>query len=126
MKAMKEDKMQGVKVVKEPVPLKDGVDKVTGIAQFVADVQFPGMLHVKCVRSPYAHAEIVRIDTSKAEKLPGVVDILTFKDTPERPLAHGAGRSIHPHRMLDNKVRCVMDEVVAVAAVDEYTAMDAV
>ena len=50
----------------------DGVDKVTGRAQFGADMALPGMLWAKVVRSPHAHAKIVKIDASRALKLPGV------------------------------------------------------
>ena len=113
-----EDMGTAYKEIGRAVKLSDGLDKVTGSAKYVADIQFPGMLYVKTLRSPYAHAEIVSIDTSKAAELPGVVDILTYRDSPERQLAHGAGRSIHPH--------CVGDEVAVVAATDVYTALDAI
>jgi CO/xanthine dehydrogenase Mo-binding subunit len=58
----------------------DGVDKVTGRARFGADVTAPGMLHAAIVRSPHAHARIIRIDTSKAEGLDGVKGIVTRAD----------------------------------------------
>jgi CO/xanthine dehydrogenase Mo-binding subunit len=60
----------------------DGVDKVTGRATFGADMVLPGMLWGKVKRSPHAHARIVKIDTSKAEKLPGVKAVLTAEDLP--------------------------------------------
>ena len=50
----------------------DGVDKVTGRARFGADYNLPGQLHGKVLRSPHAHAKLVSVDVSKAEKLPGV------------------------------------------------------
>ncbi len=64
----------------------DALDKVLGRAQFIADLarQFPGLLQVKVLRSPYAHARIVSIDTSEAERLPGVRAVVTGKDCPER------------------------------------------
>ena len=61
----------------------DGVDKVTGRAVYGADVQLPRMAHGKIVRSPFAHARIVSIDTSQAEALPGVLAVATSKDLPE-------------------------------------------
>ena len=61
----------------------DGVDKVTGRAVFAADTRASGMLWGKILRSPHAHARIVSIDTSKAEKLPGVLAVVTAKDFPE-------------------------------------------
>ena len=61
----------------------DGVDKVTGRAIYAADTRTAGMLWGKVLRSPHAHARIVSIDTSKAEKLAGVQAVLTAKDLPE-------------------------------------------
>ncbi len=63
----------------------DGVDKVTGAAQFGADMALPGMLWGKVKRSPYAHARIKAIDTSKALKLPGVRAVATAADFPDIP-----------------------------------------
>ena len=60
----------------------DGVEKVTGVARYGADIQLTGMLHGKVLRSPHAHAIIKSIDTSKAEALPGVTAVLTAKDFP--------------------------------------------
>jgi CO/xanthine dehydrogenase Mo-binding subunit len=63
----------------------DGVEKVTGRAQFGADMKMAGMLWGKVLRSPHAHAKIISIDTSKAEKLPGVRAVITTKDFPHIP-----------------------------------------
>ncbi|MGB2695042.1 MAG: molybdopterin cofactor-binding domain-containing protein, partial [Dehalococcoidia bacterium] len=60
----------------------DGIDKVTGRAQYGADIRLPGMLHGRILRSPHAHANIKRIDTSKAEALEGVKAIVTGADMP--------------------------------------------
>jgi len=62
----------------------DGVPKVTGTAQYGADFSLPGMLWGQILRSPHAHARIRKIDTSKAEKLPGVKAVMTAKDLPEQ------------------------------------------
>ena len=60
----------------------DGADKVTGKAVYTGDVHLPGMLHGKILRSPHAHARIVSIDTSEAEKMPGVLAVATARDLP--------------------------------------------
>ena len=70
------------RVVGKPVPRVDGKVKVTGTAVFADDLALPGMLHGKLLRSPYAHARITGIDTSRAEKLPGVRGVITGKDFP--------------------------------------------
>ena len=61
----------------------DGFDKVTGKAAYGADVNLPGMLHAKALRSPHAHAAIKSIDTSRAEAHPGVRAVITAADFPE-------------------------------------------
>jgi CO/xanthine dehydrogenase Mo-binding subunit len=92
--------------------------KVTGRAQYLADMTVPGMLHGKILRSPFPHARIVRIDASKAAKLPGVVAVLTRDD-----ILHDEG--IEPFYgpvfkdqtiVATEKVRHVGDPVAAVAA----------
>ena len=60
----------------------DGVDKVTGRANYGADFHLPGMLHGKVLRSPHAHARIRSIDTSAAEALDGVFAVVTGDDFP--------------------------------------------
>ena len=62
----------------------DGVPKVTGVAQYGADLAMPGMLVGRVLRSPHAHARIRSIDTSKAEALPGVKAVVTAADLPEQ------------------------------------------
>ena len=57
----------------------DGLEKVNGVAKYGADIQIAGLLHGKILRSPYAHARIRSIDTSKAEALPGVTAVVTSK-----------------------------------------------
>ena len=84
----------------------DSPDKVSGKARYTYDVKRPGMLFGKMVRSPYAHARVVSIDISAAEKMPGVKAIEIVQK--QGSTVHWAG-----------------DEVVAVAAVDEATAEDA-
>jgi xanthine dehydrogenase molybdenum-binding subunit len=60
----------------------DGLEKVTGAAKYGADIQLPGLIFGKILRSPHAHARILSIDTSEAEKLPGVLAVVTHNDFP--------------------------------------------
>jgi CO/xanthine dehydrogenase Mo-binding subunit/CO/xanthine dehydrogenase FAD-binding subunit len=109
-------------VVGKDVPRTDAVPKVTGAAQYVADLQFSGMLHAAVLRSPHPHARIVSIDTSAAA-MPGVKAVATGADTAKRKW--GAFRpDLYP--LAIDKVRYVGDEVAAVAAVDAATARAAV
>ncbi len=101
-------------------PRKDALEIVTGKAGFIDDVKRPGMLWGKVLRSPYPHARILEIDTAKAEALPGVKAVLTFKNVP------GWKTGIPRHvRVLDRKVRFVGDAVALVAAETEETASEA-
>ena len=68
------------------VPRIDGVDKVTGRTRFGADMTLPGMICGAVLRSPHPHAELRRVDTKKAEKMPGVYAVLTGKDFPRDDL----------------------------------------
>ncbi len=73
-------------VVGKSIPRVDALDKVLGRARFTADLHrnFPGLLHIKTLRSPYPHARIVTLDTSAAETLSGVRAVVTGKDCPEK------------------------------------------
>ena len=98
----------------------DGLAKATGLAVYADDIQLPGMLHAKTLRSPVAHARIRSIDTSRAEALPGVHAVITGRDLPIR---YGVIPWTPDETALAvDKVRFIGDEVAAVAAVDEDTA----
>ncbi len=84
----------------------DGPEKVSGRAKYTYDVHRPGMLFGKVVRSPHAHAKVVSVDTSAAEKMPGVKGVFIIQDKGSE--IHWAG-----------------DDIVVVAAIDEPTAADA-
>ena len=71
----------------------DATDKVTGRAQYGADIRLPNMLYGKVLRSPHAHAVIRSIDTSAAEKHPGVRAVVTAADLPERGRPNGRCRA---------------------------------
>jgi len=85
------------------------------------------MLYGKLLRSPYAHAKITSIDTSKAEALAGVKAVVTYKDAPSKPLPNNPSGVPSPSDLyvLEDEVRYVGDEVAAIAAVDPFTAEDA-
>ena len=110
-------------VVGRDVPRTDAVPKVTGAAQYVADISMPGMLHAAVLRSPHPHARILAIDVSAAAAMPGVKAVLAGEDTPRRKW--GAFRpDLYP--LAIGKVRYVGDEVAAVAATDAAIARAAV
>ncbi|NLW36531.1 MAG: hypothetical protein GXY80_13805, partial [Syntrophorhabdus aromaticivorans] len=67
-------------VINTPVHNVDGIAKVTGRATYTFDVQLPGMLYGKILRSPHPHAKILNIDATEALKLPGVKGVVTGKD----------------------------------------------
>ena len=114
--------MSELSVVGKSVERLDAWEKVTGKASYVYDMYLHDMLFTKCLRSPYAHAKIIRIDTSEAEKLPGVAGVLTAADLPK--VLHGTGLSDEPTMAID-RVRYVGEPVVAVAAESEEIAEEA-
>ena len=111
----------------------DGLDKVTGRAKYGADINMPGMLHGKILRSPHAHARILSVDTSKAEALPGVLAVLTSKDFPvieNRILdfteTQGNVRMLAENVLATNKAMYKGHAIAAVAATDAHIAEEAV
>jgi xanthine dehydrogenase molybdenum-binding subunit len=119
-----------LRIVGGSVPRVDGREKVTGAAEFSAD-RLPAKqcLHAKTLRSPHAHAEILRIDTSQAEALAGVRAVITFRDVPATPYEAGGDASVDeapaPVYLLNRTLRHVGDEVAAVAADTEEIADEA-
>ena len=112
----------------QPRPRSDSPGHVTGKTAFFADRNFPGMLHLKMVRSPHHHARIRSIDTSEAEKHPGVVKILTAKDVPHNVYPILILIQIGPEDetvLADGKVRWKGEAVVAVLAETERAAQEA-
>ena len=97
------------------IPRPDGPEKVTGRVEYVADITRKGLLHAKLLRSPHAHARIVRIDTSKARALPGVRAVLTAADIPE--LKRKAPTRAHAVLAIDRVV--FAGQPVAAVAADE-------
>lgn len=109
-------------IVGKPTPRIDAVERVTGRAKYTWDIQLPGMLYARILRSPHAHARIVRIDTSRAEALPGVYAVITHENA--RARWHD-GDSLHERMVFNNPVRYVGEPVAAVAAIDRHVAEDA-
>ncbi len=113
------------KILNTRAPRVDAVDKVTGKAVFTDDLKKPGMLRCAILHSPLAHAKILKIDTSRAEKLPGVKAVITGRDA--GTINYGVSPARYDENILClDKVRCVGDEIAAVAAVDMDTALEAV
>jgi CO/xanthine dehydrogenase Mo-binding subunit len=111
---------QRLKYVGHSVPRVDGIEKVTGKAKFLADLTIPGMLHGKILRSPYPHARLLAIDTSRAEALPGIAAVLTAADIGDLIPTYN-GRPL----IAISKVRYVGEPVAAVVAADLAQAEEA-
>lgn len=100
----------------------DAVDKVTGGRGYTVNMRLPGMLHAKMLRSVYPHARIVSIDTTEAEKLPGVKAVLTPNNVTSKPFSPIFIKEIesptvlHDVRVLDEIVRYTGQPIAAVAA----------
>ncbi len=116
--------MKELSVVGKSTKRVDTSAKATGEALFTADLSLPRMLVAKVKRSPHAHAKILSIDTSRAERLPGVRAVVTSKDSTGEKW--GVFRYTQDQAFLpSDKVRFIGEEVAAVAAVDEDTALQA-
>lgn len=121
---------QDLRIIGKSLPLIDAYDKVTGKLKYAGDLPpLQRMHHAKILRSPYAHARITRIDTSKAEALPGVSAVITWEDGNKPATGGPACGPIWTDPsfnfrgpIISNEVCFVGDEVAAVSAVDEETA----
>jgi CO/xanthine dehydrogenase Mo-binding subunit/aerobic-type carbon monoxide dehydrogenase small subunit (CoxS/CutS family) len=130
-----EDAVRGVKHVEEPsagkavgknLPAPAGPDVVTGKARYTFDIDVPGLLHMKLLRSPHAHARITSIDTTDAEKVPGVHLVLTHHDAPPRLFSSAQHEIVEDDpndtHVLDDVVRHIGQRVAAVVADTEGAA----
>ena len=107
-------------VIGTPTPLIDGIEKVTGRAQYTADLASAGALVGRIYRSPYSHAEIVNVDTSAAKALPGVIAVITGNECDEPFGVLPIARSEFP--LARDRVRYRGEPVAALAALDDATA----
>jgi CO/xanthine dehydrogenase Mo-binding subunit/aerobic-type carbon monoxide dehydrogenase small subunit (CoxS/CutS family) len=101
-----------------------GAQFVTGEAKYTADLKIEGMLHGATVRSTVTHANIRSIDTSEAEKYPGVAKVLTWKDVPGE---NAYGKKIRDQQVfMDKKVRCIGEPIALVIAETREAALEAI
>jgi 4-hydroxybenzoyl-CoA reductase subunit alpha len=109
------------------VPRKDGPAKATGRAKYTTDIQLPGMLVGRILRSPLAHARILNIDISRALGVKGVKAIVTAKDVPGGKHGFVETPRYPPDQypLSTDRVRFVGEEIAAVAAADHYAAQEA-
>jgi xanthine dehydrogenase molybdenum-binding subunit len=114
--------MSTLATVGQRIPKLDAMDKVTGRSQYIQDLKRPGMLYGKILYSEHPHAVIKNIDTTRAEKVPGVKAVLVGEDIPD--IRMGFYKDNPP--LKKGKVRSYRDEVAAVAAVDPEAAEEAV
>src|SRR3989304_2675435 len=108
-------------VIGQRLPKLDAPDKATGRTVYGHDVRLPGMLHGRILYSRYPHARILRVDASRATKLPGVKAIVTADDNPKTKFGYGKDNT----PLKGDVVRSLRDEVAAIAAVDGDTAEEA-
>lgn len=123
---MKDD----LRYVGSNIPIHDVREKVTGKTRYVGDMVLPGMLHAKLLLADIAHGRIKSIDTSKAEALPGVKAVFTYKNSPDNLYNSHQWISglevVKDEHLFTDKVRFYGDRVAAVVAEDKHTAEKAV
>ncbi|RKD32940.1 xanthine dehydrogenase family protein molybdopterin-binding subunit [Thermohalobacter berrensis] len=124
---MKKNKL---KYVGKSIPIHDVTEKVTGRLKYVGDIELHGMLHARLLLSDIAHGKIKRIDTSKAEALPGVKAIFTYENSPNTLYNSHVWLEgmeiIKDERLFSDKIRYYGDRIAAVIAEDAKTAKKAV
>ena len=113
-----------LRVVGRSVRRTDALEKVTGRARYLSDLEFPGMAHARLLRSPYPRARLLRVEVARARVHPGVHAVLTAADLTWCEPFYGPALRDRPLLATD-VVRYEGDPVVAVAAVDEATAVEA-
>jgi CO/xanthine dehydrogenase Mo-binding subunit len=116
-------------VVGHSVPRSDGVGHVTGRTVFTTDRSFPGMLHLKVVRSPVHHARVRGIDFSEAERVPGFVRALTHADVPHNVYTILGLIGVEPEEefvLAEDRVRYKGEPIAAIVAETEAAALEAV
>ena len=104
--------MTELSVVGRATPKKDGAEKVTGRTRYLHDLALPRLAHGKIVRARHPHARLVRVDTRRAAALPGVLAVLTADDVEQDRFGFARDQTA----LKAGKVRCIRDEIAAVAA----------
>jgi len=99
-------------VVGRATPKKDGAEKVTGRTRYLHDLALPRLAHGKIVRARHPHARLIRVDTRRAAALPGVLAVLTAEDVQQDRFGFARDQTA----LKAGKVRCIRDEIAAVAA----------
>src|SRR5262245_3653090 len=113
-------------VIGKPTPKRDGLDKVTGRTEYLHDLVLPRMAHGAILRTRFPHARVVRIDTSRAERLPGVLGVITAECVQQHPFGFAKDHLALKGGPQDGRtVRCIRDEVAAVAAESPAIAQEA-
>src|SRR6267143_5638888 len=114
-------------VIGKDTPKRDGAEKVTGHTQFLHDVTLRRMAHGAILSTQYPHARVRRIETSAAEALPGVLAVITADRVEQYPVGFAKDHLALKGGAADGgKVRCIRDEIAAVAALTEEIAQEAV
>lgn len=116
---------QEFSVIGKKVERVDAFERLIGKAQYTADVYLPGMLYAKVLRSPHPHARVLNIDASQAEKLTGVRAVFTVADVPDFAIHKRATTPTVEMPVLSSVARYVGDEIMAVAAINEDLAEEA-
>ncbi len=114
--------MDAFRMIGRNITRVDGLEKATGRALYSVDLKLPGMLYAKVLRSPYPHARIININTSRAEGYPGVKAVITGKDAPDEKVGHIRDRNI----IARDRVRFSGEPVAAIAAETVEAAEEAI
>ena len=128
---MNSDRPLSAKVIGHSVARLEDLPLVTGRGRFAADVSFPNQVHMRVVRSSYAHGRIASIDVSEARAVPGVFAVWTFEDVADvAPVGFREGpiAALAPYRqpvLAKEWVRYVGEPVAVIFAEDPYIAEDA-
>ena len=104
--------MATLAIIGRGVPKRDGADKVTGRTRYLHDLALPRLAHGKILRARHPHARLVRVDTTRAAALPGVLAVITGGEVEQHPFGFARDQLA----LKTGKVRCVRDEIAAVAA----------
>ena len=120
--------MTALRSVGQSIARTDGVGHVTGRTQYATDLIFPGMLHLKMVRSPVHHARLKGVDLSEAQKVPGFIRALTHEDVPHNVYTILTLINVEPEEefvLAVDRVRYLGEPIVAILAETERGAIEA-